>query len=284
MKPINRRNSQQVAIRNGRAFTLIELLVVIAIITILAAILFPVFARARENARRASCLSNMRQLGMGFLQYAQDYDERLPANVGTGNSFGAYWTTGIYPYVKSAQVYTCPSDAAHTTSPNVEVSYALNWALVYKQGNGCTGVAGAVCGAGGSLAVFNSPAKTVCLYEIQGQPRNVADAATAGYLMGWGLVSGPVYINSFLTVGKIATGPLKSTSQGALDSTHPARHFEGSDYLFADGHVKYLQPGAVSPGVSAVDPSAAEGGTSGASAYAAEGTERGVHAATWSPI
>src|SRR5205809_4233116 len=64
--------------RTRRAFTLIELLVVIAIIAILAAILFPVFSRARENARRASCQSNLKQIGLGFLQYAQDYDERLP--------------------------------------------------------------------------------------------------------------------------------------------------------------------------------------------------------------
>src|SRR5437763_14432141 len=81
----------------GSGFTLIELLVVIAIIAILAAILFPVFARARENARRASCQSNQKQLGLGFLQYAQDYDERLP--------FHQNWAPQIYPYVKSTQIY-----------------------------------------------------------------------------------------------------------------------------------------------------------------------------------
>src|SRR6056297_580676 len=90
-----------------RGFTLIELLVVIAIIAILAAILFPVFARAREKARQASCLSNAKQLGLGFMMYVQDYDERLPA-VYVWLPEG-YWAQLIYPYVENHQVYQCPS-------------------------------------------------------------------------------------------------------------------------------------------------------------------------------
>src|SRR5471030_86040 len=80
-----------------RGFTLIELLVVIAIIAILASILFPVFARARENARRASCMSNLKQLGLGYLQYAQDYDESFPGglSVPTANSWGFEWGEAI---------------------------------------------------------------------------------------------------------------------------------------------------------------------------------------------
>ncbi|MGM0491747.1 MAG: DUF1559 domain-containing protein, partial [Armatimonadota bacterium] len=84
-------------------FTLIELLVVIAIIAILAAILFPVFARAREKARQTSCLSNVKQLMIGVQMYAQDYDERLPRH-----GFPR-WTIKIYPYVNNVQVYSCPS-------------------------------------------------------------------------------------------------------------------------------------------------------------------------------
>ncbi|RYG61266.1 DUF1559 domain-containing protein, partial [bacterium] len=91
-----------------RGFTLIELLVVIAIIAILASILFPVFGRARENGRRSSCLSNLKQIGLAFMQYSQDYDEAYPLT-----SFGATnisWTNGAQPYLKSTQIFRCPSD------------------------------------------------------------------------------------------------------------------------------------------------------------------------------
>lgn len=119
-----------------QGFTLIELLVVIAIIAILAAILFPVFGRARENARRSSCASNMRQLGLGVLQYAQDYDERYPSVRGTSAGPGN-WGQVIYPYVKSTQIYACPSNPDtskrtlgwnETTAGAVQVpeSYGMN--------------------------------------------------------------------------------------------------------------------------------------------------------------
>jgi prepilin-type N-terminal cleavage/methylation domain-containing protein/prepilin-type processing-associated H-X9-DG protein len=100
-------------------FTLIELLVVIAIIAILAAILFPVFAKAREKARQSSCLSNVKQIGLGILQYAQDYDEMLPFGcLYTGTDVTGYhgtvgellWYDTIKPYIKSTQIYRCPSD------------------------------------------------------------------------------------------------------------------------------------------------------------------------------
>src|SRR5690606_5238627 len=100
-------------------FTLIELLVVIAIIAILASILFPVFARARENARRSSCTSNLKQIGLGLLQYTQDYDEKNPftnrgpnADGDSDKTNGSYkWMDAIYPYVKSEQLFNCPSDS-----------------------------------------------------------------------------------------------------------------------------------------------------------------------------
>src|SRR4051812_43872889 len=149
----------------AKGFTLIELLVVIAIIAILAAILFPVFGRARENARRSTCQSNLKQLGLGFIQYSQDYDEKLPgsANQGPGGGYGFYWMQNIYPYIKSSQIYTCASSTVQATAPNVAVSYAMTYNTSYPSSIDCGGRSG--CGAGGSLAAYNSPTKSVFLYE-----------------------------------------------------------------------------------------------------------------------
>src|SRR5688572_7142500 len=106
-------------LRKRRGFTLIELLVVIAIIALLAAILFPVFARARENARRTTCQSNMKQMALGMIQYTQDYDEKFgfggcgstcadfPTECGTAGS----WAEMVQPYIKSTQIFKCPSDS-----------------------------------------------------------------------------------------------------------------------------------------------------------------------------
>ncbi|NPV49408.1 MAG: prepilin-type N-terminal cleavage/methylation domain-containing protein [Armatimonadetes bacterium] len=90
-----------------RGFTLIELLVVIAIIAILAAILFPVFAKAREKARQTSCLANVKQLSLGILMYAQDYDEKLMRHCYCYT--GSCWAYNVQPYVKNTQILRCPS-------------------------------------------------------------------------------------------------------------------------------------------------------------------------------
>src|SRR5579862_8527959 len=108
-----------------KGFTLIELLVVIAIIAILAAILFPVFAKVREKARQTTCLSNLKQLGLAFSQYNEDYDETFTKSV-WGSSQG--WAGQVYPYIKSTGAFTCPDDP---TAPNpaasaTPVSYAMN--------------------------------------------------------------------------------------------------------------------------------------------------------------
>jgi len=112
-----------------RGFTLIELLVVIAIIAILAAILFPVFAKAREKARQSSCSSNLKQLTIAMAQYAQDYDEVLHLHRNTASTYG--WPDMVSPYIKNQQVFVCPSSNNGVVrvgpSPNIGTHYGWNW-------------------------------------------------------------------------------------------------------------------------------------------------------------
>ena len=118
---LRKANGERTTIPTGKngAFTLIELLVVIAIIAILAAILFPVFATAREKARQVSCLSNMRQVGTAVLQYSQDYDELIvPSQNGADNVNLVSWPTLIHPYVKNADVFVCPSGDETPRAPD----------------------------------------------------------------------------------------------------------------------------------------------------------------------
>ncbi|MEN6546674.1 MAG: DUF1559 domain-containing protein [Armatimonadia bacterium] len=146
-----------------RGFTLIELLVVIAIIAILAAILFPVFAKAREKARQASCLSNCKQLGIAFLAYAQDYDERMvlggwynfervtwPAGTVTGTN---PWFLRLYPYTKNIQIFNCPSA---TYAWAGEVTTGL------KYGYNANNLADV------SLGTVQYPAQTLCIADTEG--------------------------------------------------------------------------------------------------------------------
>lgn len=211
--------------QSRQAFTLIELLVVIAIIAILAAILFPVFARARENARRSSCQSNLKQIGLGMLQYAQDYDEKV---VDTDYGNGAYsWRDAIYPYVKSEQIFMCPSDSgtnlyryrapgggANTMSNHG--SYALNH-LYYNSNNNGT----IVSPPNASLSAFQSPATTVWVGDsTNGRNDFYCSDATQNPVISTGL-SPRVLLN--------AGGGTTGLSE---------RHLDTTVLLFCDGHVK----------------------------------------------
>ena len=196
------------------AFTLIELLVVIAIIAILAAILFPVFARARENARRSSCQSNLKQIGLGILQYVQDYDEMYPrSELAAEDAQGVRmsWDRQIQPYMKSAQIIQCPSDSDSDRELNVP-GYGNSWYRSYSATRNLMGTSNNANPAK-SLAAVPATALTVMLAERRNGdgPGNNLDA-----LNEWGQYSSIVNLGDAVQY----------------------RHLETANYLFADGHVK----------------------------------------------
>ncbi|MEO7717381.1 MAG: DUF1559 domain-containing protein [Capsulimonas sp.] len=216
-----------------RGFTLIELLVVIAIIAILAAILFPVFAKAREKARQISCASNLRQLGLGEMQYSQDNDELYSGSYKYNSSLDrrTYWPEMIFPYTKSAQIYLCPDQSKHVDVWNgnqfqasqVLNSHAQNTDYAYN----CVDNIGTISGNDGesqAIASITSPASTIMLIETKDNSGSggQANAYNTDYTD---------YKGTFL--GKTWTG----------DPVNPRmphkRHTDGSNFLWYDGHVKY---------------------------------------------
>jgi prepilin-type N-terminal cleavage/methylation domain-containing protein/prepilin-type processing-associated H-X9-DG protein len=197
------------------AFTLIELLVVIAIIAILAAILFPVFARARENARRSSCQSNLKQIGIGVMMYTQDYDERLPssnANNGLPNGDNSHvFSYYVDPYLKSTQIFRCPSDTTTTVS-----SYGYNY--VYLAGSGLPSAI--------SIAKIQDVAQTLMLMD--------------SYNVGaYDFIYAPRYWRSNGAASPLATAP--STTNAYQHGNADDRHLETINTLWCDGHVKSVK-------------------------------------------
>jgi prepilin-type N-terminal cleavage/methylation domain-containing protein/prepilin-type processing-associated H-X9-DG protein len=215
-------------------FTLIELLVVIAIIAILAAILFPVFAKAREKARQSSCLSNVKQMILGVMAYAQDYDERYPGGlVGSDTTQGPvtrspWFTTAkntsdvIFPYVKNTQLFTCPS------SPNSASTYSCNYGF---NSIVCPNLTAAGTAAV-SLGEITRPAEVFC----------VLDAGP--YMVGWGDVTFPQ--GSFWYVpGPCGGRPAVGLGSVAIIGNEQkdfvsGRHNEGINVGLADGHAKWF--------------------------------------------
>jgi len=227
--------------RRQGGFTLIELLVVIAIIAILAAILFPVFAQAREKARSSSCLSNQKQIALAFSMYAQDYDETycpyLDANstVGTGPGGQAWWEDMVRPYIKSGNVggiLTCPSASTRA------YAYSMNPAL-----------------AGLSAAQAVKPADTVLIADscIAPNQANTVDKLPQ---------AGPAFIYTLkgqegFWVPKPTFSSAKGDPNAILDPTQEKnvddntgvgmlryRHNQGVNTGFADGHTKYVRQGS----------------------------------------
>ncbi|HEY3330609.1 MAG TPA: DUF1559 domain-containing protein [Capsulimonadaceae bacterium] len=215
--------------RSSIGFTLIELLVVIAIIAILAAILFPVFATAREKARQSSCASNEKQIGLAMLQYAQDMDEVLPAGA-TNNSGGvtAYsWDMRLNPYlwkitpggnVNSAIVYHCPSDISNNNGQPIR-SYAMTSG--YRNCCYATGASGGGDGNPCPLSIIGAPAQTFMVAE-QWYKQSIL-GSNAGAV-----------VNKATTTG----------TDWGQDRDFPGQTFHsgGWNYLYCDGHVKWLKP------------------------------------------
>jgi prepilin-type N-terminal cleavage/methylation domain-containing protein/prepilin-type processing-associated H-X9-DG protein len=250
---VNMLQKKQGACHRKNGFTLIELLVVIAIIAILAAILFPVFARARENARRSSCQSNLKQIGLGLLQYTQDYDEQLastyyyPDGVTNAswysNNTNVYkWMDAIYPYVKSEQIFDCPSaDTAGSykytyyknlpsggpTSPAHQSfgSYGLSQAY---WGGGPGDADGPAAGEnrGRSLSSIQAPTTTVWITDSVYDPRTTSRETYR--------VAGFGNNNQLQYLSERTPRLLSGEFSGAI----PDRHLETTNVLYVDGHVK----------------------------------------------
>jgi prepilin-type N-terminal cleavage/methylation domain-containing protein/prepilin-type processing-associated H-X9-DG protein len=210
-----------------RGFTLIELLVVIAIIAILAAILFPVFAKAREKARQSSCLSNIKQITLGHLSYAQDYDEKFLAgretgtcvlghnhtNTGANLALTDYtsWSAFLLPYTKNSQIFRCPSQTWTTCADGTGVATITNaYGFNY---DGCSQTVGI------SLGAFDTPSETMLLQDMT---------------------------DSFLISGTNTAA--QAIGQMGVGIT---RHNDGANVGFVDGHAKWLASSTIKGGLPA---------------------------------
>jgi prepilin-type N-terminal cleavage/methylation domain-containing protein/prepilin-type processing-associated H-X9-DG protein len=230
-----------------KGFTLIELLVVIAIIAILAAILFPVFARARENARRSSCQSNLKQIGLGIMQYSQDFDESMPFED---------WDTAAEPYLKNTQIFNCPSGFRNNAG-SLEAKYPVSSYSMNKGNIGAgsgypfDGVTSVRSNVWGSV---NPPlVRKVSTIEVPATTIMAADAAggkTAGYWnYGYFDANQPE-----AGVGGTVPYPYFGTRGQGSGAMWAAYHLDTMSTLFCDGHVKRVNLSQLFKGGTTIAP------------------------------
>lgn len=237
-----------------KGFTLIELLVVIAIIAILAAILFPVFAKAREKARQITCVNNMKQIGLAMMQYVQDYDENYPLNTFNwqytvdGTTANAEWSTVVAPYIKAGDVnhrvggvYSCPSFANPKQGNQLHVRFDIF---------------GASNTSSRSLSVIPAPAEKIMM--VEGGVNGTNDAVG-----NWGYPQFPTgeyaWSNGGLNAGNNYNNPgnnvdlvngdcdfaVGTTTWAGCSQLPRYRHTNSSNFLFLDGHVKSKARGSL---------------------------------------